>query len=145
MKYSKCQMLNLREFFFEKKKLVSNDSELSNSARNGKKKFGGRWRFSAVVAVQPPFFLKMCKIYVKIRLFSFLTYVLRLKPSLKITDYMKVAKLPPPLRTCPSGDLLIGIIIFSDLLRLKTHNKDDTKPKFIYYPFKKDRENIHLV
>ena len=31
-------MLNLREFFFEKKKLVSNDSELSNSARNGKKK-----------------------------------------------------------------------------------------------------------
>ena len=27
------------------------------------------------------------------------TYVLRLKPSLKITDYMKVAKLPPPLKT----------------------------------------------
>ena len=40
-------------------------------------------------------FLKLCKIYVKIRLFSFLTYVLRLKSSLKITDYMKVAKLPP--------------------------------------------------
>ena len=29
-------------------------------------------------------------------LFSLLNYVLRLKPSLKITDYMKVAKLPPP-------------------------------------------------
>ena len=81
--------------FFQKKKLVSNDSELSNSARNGKKKFGGRWRFSAVVAVPPPFFLKMGKIYVKIRLFSFLTYILRLKPSVKITDYMKIAKLPP--------------------------------------------------
>ena len=57
-----------------------------------KKKIGGRWRFSAV----PPPFLKLCKIYVKIRLFSFLNYVLRLKPSLKITDYMKLAKLPPP-------------------------------------------------
>ncbi len=30
--------------------------------------------------------------------FSFLTYILRLKPrQKKITDYMKVAKLPPPL------------------------------------------------
>ena len=38
-------MLNLREFFFGKKKLVSNDSELSNSARNGKKKF---WRQMAI-------------------------------------------------------------------------------------------------
>ena len=62
-----------------------------------KKKFGGRWRFSAVVAVPPPFFLKMGKIYVNLRLFSFLTYVLRLKPSLITMDYMKVAKLPPPL------------------------------------------------
>ncbi len=61
------------------------------------RKFGGRWRTSAVVAVPPPFFLKLCKICVKIGLFSFLTYVLRLKPSLIITDYMKVAKLPPPL------------------------------------------------
>ena len=81
-------MQNLREFF-SKKKLVSNDSELSNSARNGKKKlaaFGGRGGTAAV------FF----KIYVKIRLFSFLTYVLKLKPSLITTYYMKVAKLPPP-------------------------------------------------
>ena len=31
-----------KEIFFQKNKLVSNDSELSNSARNGKKKnFGG--------------------------------------------------------------------------------------------------------
>ncbi len=28
--------------------------------------------------------------------FSFFTYILRLKPSLKITDYEKVAKPPPP-------------------------------------------------
>ncbi len=42
-----------------------------------------------------PWFLGL-EIYVKIRLFSFLTYVLRLKPSLKITNCMKVAKLPPP-------------------------------------------------
>ena len=28
---------------------------MSNSARNGNKKFGGRWRFSAVAAVSPPF------------------------------------------------------------------------------------------
>ncbi len=45
-----------------------------------------------------------------------------------------------PLLICPSGDLLIGIINFSDLIRLKIHNKDDTKPMFIYYQFKKDRE-----
>ena len=42
-------------------------------------------------------FLKSCKIYVKIRLFSFFTYVLRLKPRVKTTDYMQVAKLPPHL------------------------------------------------
>ena len=62
--------------------------------REMKKKIGGRLRFSAVVAVRCHFF----KIYVKIRFFSFLTYVLRLKLSLKITDYMKVAKLPSPLK-----------------------------------------------
>ena len=32
-------MQKLREFFKKKNKLVSNDSELSNSARNGRKKF----------------------------------------------------------------------------------------------------------
>ena len=52
--------------------------------------FGGSGGTDAV------FFSKLVKIYVKRRLFSFLTYVLRLKPSLKITDYMKVAKLPLP-------------------------------------------------
>ncbi len=55
----------------------------------------GRWRpggSGGTAAV----FLKLCKIYVKMRLFSFLPYVLRLKGSLKLTDYMKVAKLPPP-------------------------------------------------
>ena len=50
----------------------------------------------AVVAVPTPFFSKLVNIYVKRRLFSFLTYVLRLQPSLKITDYVKVA-IPPPL------------------------------------------------
>ena len=34
----KCQMQKLADFFFQKKKLVSNDSELSNSARNDIKK-----------------------------------------------------------------------------------------------------------
>ena len=52
--------------------------------------FGGSRGTAAV-------FLKLCKIYGKIRLYSFLTYVLRLKPSLKITDYMKLTKLPPSL------------------------------------------------
>ena len=52
----KCQMQKLRDFFSQKNKLVSNDSELSNSARNGKNFFGGKWRFSAVEAVPPPFF-----------------------------------------------------------------------------------------
>ena len=40
---------------FKKNKLGSNDSEMYNSARNGKKKFGGRWRFSAVATVSSPF------------------------------------------------------------------------------------------
>ena len=79
--------MQLREFS-SKKKFVSNDSELSNSARNGKK----NWR---QIAVPTPFF-QLVNIYIKRRLFSFLTYVLRIKPSLKITDYAKVAKLPLP-------------------------------------------------
>ncbi len=54
-----------------------------------KKNFGGNGGTTAV-------FLKLCKIYVKIRLFSFLTYVLRLKPSLITKDYMKMENLPPP-------------------------------------------------
>ena len=82
--------------FFKKKFFVSNDSELSNSARNGKKKF---WRQMAVFGgsggTDAVFFSKLVKIYVKRRLFFFLTYVLRLKPSLKITDCVKVA-IPPP-------------------------------------------------
>ena len=41
----KCQMQKLRDFFSQKNKLVSNDSELSNSARNGKKIF---WRQMAI-------------------------------------------------------------------------------------------------
>ena len=63
-----------------------------------KKNIGSRWRFSAAVAVLTPFFSKLVKIYAKRRLFSFLTYVPRLKPSLITTDYMKVAKLPSPLK-----------------------------------------------
>ena len=45
LKYYKCQIQKCKGNFFEKKKIASNDSKLSNSARNGKKKFGGRWRF----------------------------------------------------------------------------------------------------
>ncbi len=41
--------------FFEEKNMASNDTKMSNSARNGEKKFGGRWRFSGVAAVLPPF------------------------------------------------------------------------------------------
>ena len=51
---------------------------MSNSARNAKKKF--------LPPPLPPFFLKIGKIYVKRRLFNFLTYILRLKPSLITTD-----------------------------------------------------------
>ncbi len=46
---------NVRVIFLEKNKLGSNNSEMYNSARNVKKKFSGRWRFSAVAAVSPPF------------------------------------------------------------------------------------------
>ena len=49
-------MQKLVGFFEEKNKMVSNDSKMSNSARNGKKKFGGRWRFFAIAAVSQPFF-----------------------------------------------------------------------------------------
>ncbi len=56
-------MQKLRKFF-EKKKLVSNDSETPNSARNGKKKLAADGGTSAV------FSSKLVKIYVKF--FSFL-------------------------------------------------------------------------
>ncbi len=39
--------------------------------------FGGKWRFSAVEAVPPPFFLKMGKICPKSKLLPFLTIGLR--------------------------------------------------------------------
>ena len=64
-------------FFFGKKKLVSNDSELSNSARNSKKNFGGKWRFLVVEAVPPPFFFKIREICPKSKLLPFLTIGLR--------------------------------------------------------------------
>ncbi len=57
---------------------------------------------------------KLCKIYVKIRLFSFLTYVLRLKPSQKITDYVDVAKLPPPPLTRSKGVFILFTIIYCE-------------------------------
>ncbi len=53
-KNHKCSVQMLGQFFF-KNKLGSNKSEIYNSARNGEKKFGGLWRFSAVAAVLPPF------------------------------------------------------------------------------------------
>ncbi len=63
--------------FFGKKKLVSNDSELSNSARNGKKKiwrqmaiFGGRGGTAAV-------FLNIREICPKSKLLPFLTIGLK--------------------------------------------------------------------
>ncbi len=72
---------------------------MSNSARNVKNSF-----FLPIMAVfggsgGTASFLKLCKIYVKRRLFNFLTHILRFKPSLITTDYMKVAKLPPPPQT----------------------------------------------
>ncbi len=55
LKYYKCQMKNVRVIFLKKNKLGSNDSEMYNSARNGKKKiwrlmavFGGSGGFAAV-------------------------------------------------------------------------------------------------
>ncbi len=49
--FEKLQVSNAKTkgIFKKKKKLVSNDSELSNSARNGKKKF------RRLMAVSPPF------------------------------------------------------------------------------------------
>ncbi len=77
--------------------------------------FGGSGGTAATTA----FFLKLCKIYVKIRLFSCLTYVLRLKPSLKTTDYMKVEKTPPPpwftRKQHLSGHLLHGEISINSI------------------------------
>ena len=51
--------------FVEKNKMASNDSKMSNSARNGKKKFGSRWRFSVVAAVLPPFLCSSLIIIIK--------------------------------------------------------------------------------
>ncbi len=74
--------------FLRKKKLVSNDSEMSNSARNGKKiiwwqmaVFGGSGGTAAV-------FFKVSKILCqeKTFLFSYLCSEIKTKP--KITDYM---------------------------------------------------------
>ena len=42
------QYMGFRRNFFEQKKLVSNDSEMSNSLRNAKKKIGGRFYISYV-------------------------------------------------------------------------------------------------
>ena len=70
-------MLNLREFFLEKKKLVSNDSELSNSARNGKKIF---WRQMAIFGGRggtAAFFFNIREICPKSKLLPFLTIGLR--------------------------------------------------------------------
>ena len=51
MKYYKCQMQKCWGNFFEKNKMASNDSKMSNSARNGKKNSaadGGSGGFAAV-------------------------------------------------------------------------------------------------
>ena len=39
----------------EKNKMASNDSKCLIQRGMAKKKFGGRWRFSTVAAVSPPF------------------------------------------------------------------------------------------
>ncbi len=88
-------MQKLRKFFLKKKfssQMIQNCLIRREMAKKNWRQmavFGGSGGTAAV-------FLKMGKIYVKIRLFSFLTYVLRLKTSLITTDYMKMAKLPLP-------------------------------------------------
>ena len=71
--------MQVREFF-EKNKLVSNDLEMSNSARNSKKKFGDKWRFLAVL---PPFFLNIREICPKSKLLPFLTNWSEVKTKLR--------------------------------------------------------------
>ncbi len=70
-----------------KSKIISNKASFDPKREYGK--FGEKWQKKLATAVFGG--------SVKIRLFSILTYVLSLKPSLKITDYMKVTKQPPPL------------------------------------------------
>ncbi len=55
MKYYKCQIQKCKGNFFEKKKIASNDSKLSNSARNGKKNSAADGGFAAVAAILQPF------------------------------------------------------------------------------------------
>ena len=70
-------MLNLRDFFLEKKSWSQMIQNCLIRREMAKKKFGGKWRFSAVEAVPPPFFLKMGEICPKSKLLPFLTISLR--------------------------------------------------------------------
>ncbi len=74
----------------EKNKLVSNDSELFNSARNGNKKnFGRKWRFSAGAAVKT-------KPKNKTQVLSRITFNVSLKIKPDNQMYANVSD-PPPL------------------------------------------------
>ena len=64
-----------------------------------KKKFGGRWRFSAVVAVPTPFFFKVSKnlCQKKTFLFSYLCSEIKTKP--KNHGLRRCGKTSPPLKS----------------------------------------------
>ncbi len=73
--------------------MVSNHSKMSNSARNGKKKFGGSGQFSALSAVSPQFLHSSLINIIKATAIPNLTAV-----SHYLAEFMrfKVAHPPPP-------------------------------------------------
>jgi len=83
--------------FLKKNKLGSNNSEMYNSARNGKKKFGGRWRFSAV---SPPFLRSSLINIIKATATPKLTAATHFlaEPPRQFQWFQKVAHPPPPFK-----------------------------------------------
>ncbi len=59
--------------------------------------FGGKWRFSAAAAVQPPFFSKIREGNIKSQLLLEITYPITIKMNSIITVNANVSDLPPPL------------------------------------------------
>ena len=62
--------------------------------------FGGKWRFSAEAAVQPPFFSIIGVGNIKSQLLSVITYPLTIKINSVITVAANVSD-PPPLIIIP--------------------------------------------
>ncbi len=73
----------------------------SKMRRNGLKmsNFGGKWRFSAGAAVEPPFFSKIRIGNTKSQLLSVITYPLTIKMNSMLTVNANVSDLPPPYNT----------------------------------------------